>query len=111
MRHALPALPAFFCQSFAVQPRPDGLCNAHADPPDAEQAEAHYQQALALSEELGMRPLQAHCHQGLGTLYATIGRPEQARAELSLAIELYRAMEMTFWLPQAEAALAQVEGR
>jgi hypothetical protein len=39
------------------------------------------------------------------------GQREQARAELSLAIELYKAMEMTFWLPQAEAALAQVEGR
>jgi hypothetical protein len=24
---------------------------------------------------------------------------------------LYRAMDMTFWLPQTEAALAQVEGR
>jgi hypothetical protein len=30
---------------------------------------------------------------------------------LSVAIDLYRAMAMTFWLPQAEAALAQVEGR
>ena len=59
----------------------------------------------------GMRPLQAHCHRGLGTLYAKIGQREQARAELSTAIELYRAMDMTFWLPQAEAALAQVEGR
>ena len=39
------------------------------------------------------------------------GQREQARAELSTAIELYRAMDMTFWLPQAEAALAQVEGR
>jgi Flp pilus assembly protein TadD len=58
-----------------------------------------------------MRPLQAHCHRGLGTLYAKIGRLEQARAELSTAIELYRAMEMTFWLPQTEAALAQVEGQ
>ena len=67
--------------------------------------------ALALADELGMRPLQAHCHRGLGTLYAKIGRLEQARAELSTAIDLYRAMEMTFWLPQAEAALAQVEGR
>jgi hypothetical protein len=57
-----------------------------------------------------MRPLQAHCHRGLGTLYATIGQQEQARAELSAAIELYRAMDMTFWLPQTEAALAQVEG-
>ena len=54
-----------------------------------------------------MRPLQAHCHRGLGTLYATIGQQEQARAALTTAIELYRAMDMTFWLPQAEAALAQ----
>jgi Flp pilus assembly protein TadD len=54
-----------------------------------------------------MRPLQAHCHFGLGTLYTKIGRREQARAELSVAIDLYRAMEMTFWLPQAEAALAE----
>ena len=58
-----------------------------------------------------MRPLQAHCHRGLGTLYATIGKGVQARAELSMAIEMYQTMEMTFWLPQAEAALAQVEGR
>jgi hypothetical protein len=56
-----------------------------------------------------MRPLAAHCHRGLGKLYAKMGQREQARAELSIAIELYRSMEMTFWLP--EAALAQVEGR
>jgi hypothetical protein len=36
---------------------------------------------------------------------------EQARAGLSTAMEMDRAMDMTFWLPQAEAALAQVEGR
>jgi hypothetical protein len=29
---------------------------------------------------------------------------------LSVAITLYRAMDMTFWLPQAEATLTQVEG-
>jgi hypothetical protein len=58
-----------------------------------------------------MRPLQAHCHCGLGTLYATTRQREHARTELSIANELYKAMEMTFWLPQAEAALAQVEGR
>ena len=78
------------------------------DPPDIAPAETHYHQALALAEELGMRPLQAHCHLGLGTLYATTGQREQARAELSAAIALYRAMDMTFWLPQAEAVLAQV---
>jgi tetratricopeptide (TPR) repeat protein len=85
-----------------------GVVHAHAAPPDAEQAEAYYHQALTLANELGMRPLQAHCHRGLGTLYANIGRVEQARTELSAAIALYRAMDMTFWLPQAEAALAQV---
>jgi hypothetical protein len=36
------------------------------------------------------------------------GQRAQARAELSAAIQLYRAMDMMFWLPQAEAALAQV---
>jgi tetratricopeptide (TPR) repeat protein len=77
-------------------------------PPDAEQAETYYCQALALAEELGMRPLQAHCRFGLGTLYNQMGQAQQARTALGTAIELYRTMEMTFWLPQAEAALAQV---
>jgi class 3 adenylate cyclase/tetratricopeptide (TPR) repeat protein len=81
------------------------------EPPDSDQAEAHYQQALALANELSMRPLQAHCHRGLGTLYAAIGQRAQARTELSTAIEMYRAMEMTFWLPQTETTLAQMEGR
>jgi class 3 adenylate cyclase/tetratricopeptide (TPR) repeat protein len=79
---------------------------ARGEPPEVAQAEAYYQQALILAEELGMRPLQAHCHLGLGTLYVKTGQREQARAALSTAIDLYRAMEMTFWLPQAEAALA-----
>jgi len=69
-----------------------GEIAVHRDPPEVEQAEAHYREAFALAGELGMRPLQAHCHRGLGTLYAKIGRREQARAELSTAIELYRAM-------------------
>jgi tetratricopeptide (TPR) repeat protein len=86
-----------------------GEIGAQRNPPKVEQAEDHYRQALALVEELGMRPLMAHCHLGLGTLYAKIGHQEQARTELAAAIELYRAMDMTFWLPQAEAALAQAE--
>jgi hypothetical protein len=44
-------------------------------------------------------------------LYATAGQPEQARAALTAAIDLYRAMDMTFWLPQTQEALAQVEGQ
>jgi tetratricopeptide (TPR) repeat protein len=86
-----------------------GVVQAHAEPPDVAQAAASYQQALTLAEELGMRPLQAHCHRGLGTLYAATGQREQARTALSTAIALYRDMEMTFWLPQTEAVLVQVE--
>ena len=84
---------------------------ARRDPPEGEPAEAHYHQALALADELGMRPLQAHCHRGLGTLYARRGQWEQARAELCAALDLYQAMDMTFWLPQVEAVLAQAEER
>ena len=76
------------------------------EPPDCALAADHYQQALVLAEELGMRPLQAHCHCGLGTLYRRTGRGAQARAALAIAITLYRAMDMALWLPHAEAALA-----
>jgi class 3 adenylate cyclase/tetratricopeptide (TPR) repeat protein len=81
---------------------------ARHEPPESNRAGDYYRQALALAEELGMRPLVAHCHLGLGKLYATVGRQDEARAELSTAIDLYKAMEMTFWLPQAEATLAKV---
>jgi tetratricopeptide (TPR) repeat protein len=84
---------------------------ARCEPPEVEPAEEYYRQALTLAEELGMRPLQAHCHRGLGTLYVATGQWERARTALSTAIAMYRAMDMTFWLPQTEAALAQVEGR
>jgi predicted ATPase len=80
----------------------------HHAPPEIESATKHYRQALALAEELGMHPLVAHCHLGLGTLQTRTGQQEQARPELSSAIELYRTMEMAFWLPQAEAMLAEV---
>jgi tetratricopeptide (TPR) repeat protein len=84
---------------------------AQHESPYIDEAESDYRQALTLAEELGMRPLQAHCHRGLGTLYMKIGRCEDARAALTAAIDLCRAMEMTFWLPQTEATLAQVEGQ
>jgi tetratricopeptide (TPR) repeat protein len=71
-------------------------------------AESQYEQALTLADALGMRPLQAHCHHALGTLYAKTGRRRRARGELSTAIQQYHNMNMTFWLPRAEAALARV---
>jgi len=74
-----------------------------------ESGEGYYRQALALADELCMRPLMAHCHLGLSALYERVGRQDEARSELATAAELYRAMEMTFWQEKAEVALAQVE--
>jgi class 3 adenylate cyclase/tetratricopeptide (TPR) repeat protein len=87
-----------------------GEIGAQADPPEVEQAEGYYRQALALAEELGMRPLVAHCHLGLGTLCQRVGRAEEAHSELTIARELYRAMAMSFWLTRAEAELAELSG-
>jgi tetratricopeptide (TPR) repeat protein len=85
-----------------------GEIAARREPPESTPAETYYRQAAALAEELGMRPLIAHCHFGLGKLYAKSGRRTEACAELSAAVELYRAMDMTFWLSQAQATIAQV---
>jgi len=56
-----------------------------------------------LRGELGMRPLVAHCHLGLGKLYRRTGKPEQAHEHLTTATTMYREMDMRFWLEKAEA--------
>jgi hypothetical protein len=55
-----------------------------------------------------MREFQAHCYRGLGTRYATAGQTAQARAALTRAIDLSRAMAISLWLPAGEAALGRV---
>jgi tetratricopeptide (TPR) repeat protein len=84
---------------------------ADGQSPHGSVSETYYQEALALAEALGMRPLQAHCHLGLGLLYLKLDQTQPACFELSTASSLYRAMDMNLWLPQVEAVLAQVEGR
>ncbi|MBI3456776.1 MAG: AAA family ATPase [Candidatus Rokubacteria bacterium] len=86
-----------------------GEIASHRDPPGVETAEGHYRQALALADELGMRPLQAHCHLGLGSLCRRAGRRPPAQEHLATAATMYRDMAMGLWLAQAEAALT--EGR
>ena len=98
-------------EAYALALRLLGDIAVHREPPAIAQAEAHYQQALALAEGLGMRPLQAHCHRGLGMLYTHMGQREQARTALSTAIEMYRDMAMTFWLPETEAAMVHLDVR
>jgi tetratricopeptide (TPR) repeat protein len=79
----------------------------HPDRLDTESGEAHYRQALALAEPRGMRPLVAHCHFGLGKLYWRTANREQAREHLTTATTMYREMDMSFWLEQAETAMRQ----
>jgi class 3 adenylate cyclase/tetratricopeptide (TPR) repeat protein len=67
-----------------------------------DEATAHYREALALTGELGMRPLIAHCHLGLGKLYRRTGQREQAQEHLTTATAMYREMGMTYWLEQLE---------
>jgi len=77
----------------------------HPDRFDAESGETNYRKALELAEPRQMRPLIAHCHLGLGKLYARTGKRQLGHEHLSTASTMYREMEMQFWLPQAETAL------
>jgi tetratricopeptide (TPR) repeat protein len=86
-----------------------GELAAHHARPDVATAATHYGAAMTLASELEMRPLVAHCHRGLGMLYAATGQREPAGTTLSTAIAMYQSMDMTFWLPQTETALAQVD--
>jgi tetratricopeptide (TPR) repeat protein len=76
----------------------------HPDRFDAEAGEARYREALALAEPLGMRPLVAHCHLGLGKLYQRTSKQRQAREHLTTATTWYREMDMSFYLKRADAA-------
>ena len=64
---------------------------------------------MALADELGMRPLAAHCHAGLARLFARAGKPEKAREHLTAAATMYREMAMRFWLVQLERNSAAYE--
>jgi tetratricopeptide (TPR) repeat protein len=85
-----------------------GAIATHKNPPDVEGAEDRYRQALALAEELGMRPLIAHCHVGLGKLYRRIRSRQQAEEHLTTATTMMQEMEMGLWLERAEAELKEL---
>jgi tetratricopeptide (TPR) repeat protein len=79
---------------------------SHHETIDPQQAERHYRDASALADELGMRPLAAHCHLGLGKLYHRTDQREQSREHLATATTMFREMGMTSCLEKAEAEIA-----
>jgi class 3 adenylate cyclase/tetratricopeptide (TPR) repeat protein len=78
---------------------------ADREQPDSSEAQGHYVEGLAVAEALGMRPLVAHCHLGLGKLYRRTGKREQTQEHLGIAATMYREMDMQFYLEQAEAEM------
>lgn len=80
-----------------------GEVAARREPAEVQEAEAHYQSAIALAHDLGMRPLAAHCHLGLGRLYRRTGRRQEVQEHLAIAATMYREMEMPYWLEQADS--------
>ena len=85
-----------------------GEVASHQGSLDAATAQAHYDAATTLASELGMRPVMAHCHLGLGRLCRLTGQHEQARQHLTTASAMYGEMDMRFWLEQAQAELGNV---
>jgi ATP/maltotriose-dependent transcriptional regulator MalT len=80
-----------------------GEIAAHPGALVADDATGHYHESLALAERLGMRPVVAHCHLGLGTLYRRTGDHAKAEGHLTTAATMYREMGMSFWLGNPEA--------
>jgi len=84
-----------------------GEIATHPDRFDPARGEAHYRGALALAEIGSMRPLVAHCHRGLGSLYRRTGERKD-REHLASATRMYGDMGMTYWLEQAETEMKKV---
>jgi tetratricopeptide (TPR) repeat protein len=81
-----------------------GEIASQGNPPDVAAAATHYRAAIALASELGMRPLLAHCHAGLGELLHRAGDRAKAQQHLATATTTYRALGMSLWLARAESA-------
>jgi class 3 adenylate cyclase/tetratricopeptide (TPR) repeat protein len=92
--HALRLLGEIACQHESLEPAA---------------ATNHYGEALALADELGMRPLVAHCHLGLGKFYRRLAKRAHAEERLGTAATLFREMDMRYWLAQAEAELKTLD--
>jgi DNA-binding SARP family transcriptional activator len=80
-----------------------GKVAARREPVSSPASAACYQAAMSLAEALGMRPLLAHCHAGLGQLYRRHGSREQAQEHVATGAAMYRDLGMRFWLEKLEA--------
>jgi hypothetical protein len=66
-------------------------------------------EVLMIAGDLGMRPLVAHCHLGLGKLYRRAGRRHETQEHLAIAMTMYPQMGVTYWLEKAETAMKELQ--
>jgi tetratricopeptide (TPR) repeat protein len=85
-----------------------GEVAAHQQHIRVDVTDGRYREALLLATDLGMRPLVAHCHLGLGKLYRHTGQREQAHEHLATATTMYHEMGMPYWLEKAEAEMKKI---
>ena len=77
----------------------------HRETPDAEAAMQALEAALAIADELGMRPLAARCRLTRAALDQARGRPDDACRAATLALAQFRTLDMPRFAAQAEAML------
>jgi tetratricopeptide (TPR) repeat protein len=70
----------------------------HVDKGRLEEAMKWYQQGLRQASDLSMRPVVAHFHKGIGSVYQRLELDKEAQAEIETAQEMYRSMGMMHWL-------------
>jgi hypothetical protein len=85
-----------------------GDIGARGDEAEMRAAFESYERALALAEELKMRPLLARVHLGLGHLQARAGDRDKTLDHLGVALGLLREMDIRFWSARAAEELMEL---
>jgi tetratricopeptide (TPR) repeat protein len=81
--------------------------HARVNPTEFSQAAPAYREALSIAEQIGARPLAAHCHLGLGKLYRRMRDHGPPQEQLTTAT-MYREMHMRFWVERSETEMREL---
>jgi tetratricopeptide (TPR) repeat protein len=75
---------------------------------EMEVATERYRQAMTIGKDLGLRPLLARCHVGIGKAHLRMDDPENARKHLITALDMFRAMQIRYWPDNVAAEMAEL---
>jgi len=77
---------------------------------ESREAIEDYRASLDIAEAIGLAPLEARSHLGLGAVHLRVGQADDAERELGQAADMLRAMGMRHWLEACEALAASIDG-